>query len=86
VSPILGIVASQNYPRTISVEYLVIAGGGAVRRPLKAAAVVLVVILTDTALQSIKDSLTAYTIGAGGTTNANGEQRIFNRNCIYRRR
>jgi hypothetical protein len=28
VSPILGIVASQNYPRSISVEYLVIAGGG----------------------------------------------------------
>ena len=28
MSPILGIVASQNYPRSISVQYLVIAGGG----------------------------------------------------------
>jgi hypothetical protein len=27
MSPILGIVASQNYPRTFSVNYLVIAGG-----------------------------------------------------------
>ena len=26
--PLLGIIASQNYPRTISVDYLVVAGGG----------------------------------------------------------
>ena len=28
MSPILGIMASQNYPRIISIDYLVIAGGG----------------------------------------------------------
>ena len=27
-SPILGIVAAQNYPRSVSVDYLVVAGGG----------------------------------------------------------
>ena len=26
--PVLGIVASQNYPRTFSVDFLIIAGGG----------------------------------------------------------
>jgi hypothetical protein len=25
---LIGIIASQNYPRTITVDYLVIAGGG----------------------------------------------------------
>jgi len=27
--PVLGIIAAQNYPRTITVDYLVVAGGGA---------------------------------------------------------
>ena len=27
--PILGIFASQNYPRALTVDYLVVAGGGA---------------------------------------------------------
>ena len=26
--PIIGILASQNYPRSVSLEYLVVAGGG----------------------------------------------------------
>ena len=28
MTPMLGIMASQNYPRTFSCDYLVVAGGG----------------------------------------------------------